>query len=110
MEIKITTLNENTAASGCLAEWGLSMLVEADGHKILFDTGTSICAVHNAQYMGIDLAAVERIVLSHGHYDHAGGLLTASIVACMTSSGGRRFSIGEGLKLVALPISVFRAA
>ena len=75
MEIKITTLSENTAGPGALGEWGLSMLVEADGMKILFDTGSGTAAVHNAQLMGIDLATVDRMVLSHGHYDHTGGLL-----------------------------------
>ena len=74
MEIKITTLSENTAGMGGLAEWGLSMLVEADGQKILFDTGSGTAAVHNADLMGIDLAAVDRIVISHGHHDHTGGL------------------------------------
>ena len=74
MEIQITTLSENTANVGFLAEWGLSMLVEADGQKILFDTGASFSAVHNAQLLGVDLSAVDRIVLSHGHYDHTGGL------------------------------------
>jgi 7,8-dihydropterin-6-yl-methyl-4-(beta-D-ribofuranosyl)aminobenzene 5'-phosphate synthase len=74
MEIKITTLAENTAELGCLAEWGLSMLVEADGVKVLFDTGAGVAAVHNAQLMDIDLATVDKIVLSHGHYDHTGGL------------------------------------
>ncbi|MCK4274333.1 MAG: MBL fold metallo-hydrolase [Dehalococcoidales bacterium] len=75
MEIKITTLSENTAGPGALGEWGLSMLVEADGMKILFDTGGGIAAVHNAELMRVDLAAVDRMVLSHGHYDHTGGLL-----------------------------------
>jgi 7,8-dihydropterin-6-yl-methyl-4-(beta-D-ribofuranosyl)aminobenzene 5'-phosphate synthase len=74
MEIKVTTLSENAANIGFLAEWGLSMVVEADGLKVLFDTGAGIAAVHNAQLMGVDLSAVDRIVLSHGHYDHTGGL------------------------------------
>ena len=74
MEIKITTLSENSAGLGSLAEWGLSMLVEADSMKVLFDTGASISAVHNAQLLGVDLSAVDQIVLSHGHYDHTGGL------------------------------------
>lgn len=74
MEIKITTLAENTAEMGYLAEWGLSMLVEADGVKVLFDTGMGIAAVHNAQLFGIDLGTVDKIVLSHGHRDHTGGL------------------------------------
>jgi 7,8-dihydropterin-6-yl-methyl-4-(beta-D-ribofuranosyl)aminobenzene 5'-phosphate synthase len=74
MEIKITTLAENTAEMGYLAEWGLSMFIEADGVKVLFDTGMGAAAVHNAQLFGIDLATVDRIVLSHGHRDHTGGL------------------------------------
>lgn len=74
MEIKITTLAENTAEMGYLAEWGLSMFIEADGVKVLFDTGMGIAAVHNAQLLGIDLGTVDRIVLSHGHRDHTGGL------------------------------------
>jgi 7,8-dihydropterin-6-yl-methyl-4-(beta-D-ribofuranosyl)aminobenzene 5'-phosphate synthase len=74
MEIKITTLAENSAELGYLAEWGLSMFIEADGVNILFDTGMGIAAVHNAQLYGIDLAKVDKIVLSHGHRDHTGGL------------------------------------
>ena len=74
MEIKITTLVENTAEVGYLAEWGLSMFIEADGAKVLFDTGMGIAAVHNAQLFGIDLGTVDKIVLSHGHRDHTGGL------------------------------------
>jgi 7,8-dihydropterin-6-yl-methyl-4-(beta-D-ribofuranosyl)aminobenzene 5'-phosphate synthase len=74
MQIKITTLAENTAELGYLAEWGLSMLIEAEGKKVLFDTGMGIAAVHNAQLFDIDLAAIDKIVLSHGHRDHTGGL------------------------------------
>jgi 7,8-dihydropterin-6-yl-methyl-4-(beta-D-ribofuranosyl)aminobenzene 5'-phosphate synthase len=74
MEIKITTLAENTADLGYLAEWGLSMYIEADGVNILFDTGAGIAAVHNAQLYGIDFTKVDKIVLSHGHLDHTGGL------------------------------------
>ncbi len=84
MEIKITTLSENSAGISFLAEWGLSMLVEADGQKILFDTGAGIAAVHNAHLMGVDLSTVDRIVLSHGHYDHTGGLLEV-----LTLAGGK---------------------
>jgi 7,8-dihydropterin-6-yl-methyl-4-(beta-D-ribofuranosyl)aminobenzene 5'-phosphate synthase len=74
MEINITTLAENTAGMGYLAEWGLSMLIETDGARILFDTGMGVAAVHNAGLMDIDLKTVDRIVISHGHYDHTGGL------------------------------------
>jgi 7,8-dihydropterin-6-yl-methyl-4-(beta-D-ribofuranosyl)aminobenzene 5'-phosphate synthase len=75
VEVKITTLSENTAGpGGFLAEWGLSMLVEADGLKILFDTGAGEAAVHNADIMDISFKDTDRIVISHGHYDHTGGL------------------------------------
>ncbi len=84
MEIKITTLSENTATTACLAEWGLSMLVEVDGMKILFDTGSGIAAVHNAHILGVDLTAVDKIVLSHGHYDHTGGILEVLRIAGQT--------------------------
>jgi 7,8-dihydropterin-6-yl-methyl-4-(beta-D-ribofuranosyl)aminobenzene 5'-phosphate synthase len=74
VEVKITTLSENTAAGGCIGEQGLSMFIEADGMKILFDTGAGKAAVYNADLMGIDFSSVDVIVLSHGHYDHTGGL------------------------------------
>ena len=74
MEIKITTLAENTATADCIAEWGLSMLVEADGKRILFDTGAGTAALMNATTMGVDLSGIDCIVISHGHFDHTGGL------------------------------------
>jgi len=74
MEVKITTLSENTANHGFLAEWGLSILIEVDKMRILVDTGMSFSATHNSQLLGIDLATIDRIVLSHGHRDHTGGL------------------------------------
>ena len=75
MELRITTLSENTAGLGnFLGEWGLSILVETDGLNILFDTGQNISASHNADILGIDLSKIDKIVLSHGHFDHTGGL------------------------------------
>ena len=76
MSIQITTLSENTAARiNLLAEWGLSILIEADGYKILLDTGRSFSAAYNAITLGIDLSQIDKIVFSHGHFDHTGGLL-----------------------------------
>ncbi len=75
-KLRLTTLVENTALKrGLRAEWGLCVLVEADGLNILMDCGASTHAVtHNAQVLGINLATVDVMVLSHGHYDHTGGL------------------------------------
>jgi 7,8-dihydropterin-6-yl-methyl-4-(beta-D-ribofuranosyl)aminobenzene 5'-phosphate synthase len=75
MTLRITTLSENTAGMGdFLSEWGLSILIEADNTTILFDTGKSVSATYNADTLKIDLTKVGKIVLSHGHYDHTGGL------------------------------------
>lgn len=71
--IKITYLNDNLAGPGCEAEHGFSCLVETD-IRFLFDTGPSGVTTRNARVLGIDLDAVPMVVLSHGHYDHTGGL------------------------------------
>ncbi|TET58254.1 MAG: MBL fold metallo-hydrolase [Dehalococcoidia bacterium] len=74
--MQITTLSENTAGrAGLLAEWGLSILIEADDHRILLDTGSGFSAVYNAMALGVDLSRIDRIVFSHGHFDHTGGLI-----------------------------------
>jgi 7,8-dihydropterin-6-yl-methyl-4-(beta-D-ribofuranosyl)aminobenzene 5'-phosphate synthase len=75
MGVKLTTLTENTAGvNGLLSEHGLSILVEANGVRILLDTGQTYTAVHNARRLGVDLSSLDAIVLSHGHSDHVGGL------------------------------------
>ena len=58
-----------------IAEWGFSILIELDAYKILFDTGRSFSAAYNAITLGIDLSRIDKIVFSHGHADHTGGLL-----------------------------------
>ncbi len=75
MKLKITTLSENTAGLGSfLGEWGLSILVETEDLSLLLDTGQSISAGYNADILGVDLRRISQIVLSHGHFDHTGGL------------------------------------
>ena len=74
MQVDITTLSENTASYGCIGEWGLSILVETGGSRVLLDTGLSFSAVHKAGVRRVDLSGIDRIVLSHGHVDHTGGL------------------------------------
>lgn len=73
--MKITVLTENTCKSGDFeCEHGLSLFIEANGKKILFDMGQTTLFAVNAQKMGIRIDEVDFAVLSHGHYDHGGGL------------------------------------
>jgi len=74
MAVRIITLSENSAQLDFLGEWGLSILVETEGCRVLLDTGQRMAAVHNADLMGIDLSTIDKIVLSHAHGDHTGGL------------------------------------
>lgn len=74
--MKFWTLIENTSARDDLAaEHGLSLYIEAGGLRILFDAGQTDAFAANAERMGIDLRRVDLCVLSHGHYDHGGGLM-----------------------------------
>jgi 7,8-dihydropterin-6-yl-methyl-4-(beta-D-ribofuranosyl)aminobenzene 5'-phosphate synthase len=73
--MRITTLIENVVNSPKLvAEHGLSLYIETDNRKILFDTGQSGLFLQNAQTLGISIQDIDCLVLSHGHYDHTGGL------------------------------------
>jgi len=73
--MKITALLENTTQDPALTpKHGLSIHIETAKHKVLFDFGPNDAFLHNAQEMGIDLAEVDTAVLSHGHFDHGGGL------------------------------------
>jgi len=76
MDLKITTVIENMSdeEEKLACEHGFSVFVEAQGKKILFDTGQSGAFVKNAEKLGIALEEVDAVVLSHGHYDHTGGV------------------------------------
>ena len=73
--LRITVLSDNfVIATNALGEHGLSLFIEADDRRILFDTGQSRVALDNAEALGIDLTHLDAVVLSHGHFDHTGGL------------------------------------
>jgi 7,8-dihydropterin-6-yl-methyl-4-(beta-D-ribofuranosyl)aminobenzene 5'-phosphate synthase len=76
--MKVSILAENSAgrshARDCLAEWGLSLLLEIGDVRILFDSGHKGTFSRNAEKLGVDLEKIDFIVLSHHHWDHTGGL------------------------------------
>ena len=79
-KIRLTILSENTVhRHGLLAEHGWAVWIESPGTKILFDTGQGFVLRHNAKRLEIDLLSADHLVLSHGHFDHTGGL--ASLLA-----------------------------
>ncbi len=73
--MRIVSLAENTKGkSNCPTEHGLSLYIETEKHKLLLDTGSSDLFFQNAKRLGVDLKKVDTVILSHGHYDHGGGL------------------------------------
>lgn len=73
----IKTLVENTSTSKDFgSEHGLSLYIETKKHKILFDVGASELFLQNAEKLNVNIADVDFLVISHGHYDHGGGLNT----------------------------------
>ena len=100
--MKIFNLIENTEGkAGCSAAHGLSFYIETGLHKLLMDLGPSDETLLNAAKLGIDLSAVDSVILSHGHYDHAGGIVSfakmnpAAVIYMQVSAGNDYFSLDE---------------
>jgi len=75
--VRVVVLSTMLAEAEGVGEWGFGALVEADGRRILFDTGKFPDTVlRNSRELGIDLSTVEEVILSHNHIDHTGGLAT----------------------------------
>lgn len=106
--MRVCVLVENTAgAPEMLSEHGLSLYIETGEHRILFDAGQSGAFAENAEKLGISIADVDIAVLSHGHYDHGGGMLrfielnrVARIYANRRVFGGYYNAVGEYIGLV----------
>jgi 7,8-dihydropterin-6-yl-methyl-4-(beta-D-ribofuranosyl)aminobenzene 5'-phosphate synthase len=107
---KITIIVDNKAAEGLLCEHGFSAWIEVAGRRLLFDTGQGAALAGNADRLGIDLRTADTLVLSHGHYDHTGGVPlviarapTAEIYAHPAATGPR-YSIRDGVaKQISMP-------
>lgn len=95
INMRIICLMENTPGNElCQSEHGLSLYVETENQNILIDTGASNLFLENAKKLNVDLTKVESVFLSHGHYDHGGGILdfhqinpTAKIVMQQSAFG-----------------------
>ena len=76
MKIKATIISENCVyhLPGAVAEHGLSIFMETDCGNYLLDTGQGKTIVNNALVLGLDLATIKGVILSHHHWDHTGGL------------------------------------
>lgn len=93
MSIRITILCDNSVGpiSGTLGEHGFAALIEQrGGESLLFDTGQGLTLLHNAARMKKELASVSRVAISHGHYDHTGGLMP------LLQSSGRKEVFAHG--------------
>lgn len=118
--LKVTILSTMLADRG-LGEWGFAALVEADGHRILFDTGMHADVVlKNAATLGVDLSDVPDVILSHSHFDHTGGLMTlresvraknpAALATVHGAEGLFYKRIEGGPPIIANPLLVMRPA
>ncbi len=94
--MRIVNLVENTAGRpGCLSEHGLSFYIETNKHRLLVDTGASGAFIKNAGICGIDLKKIDLLILSHGHYDHAGGILEFAAINPGADIYMQRKALGE---------------
>ncbi len=100
--MRIVTLIEDTPGNNnCEYEHGLSFYLETPMHKLLVDTGATDASLRNAKRLGIDLTQVDTVILSHGHYDHSGGLMpfnrinTQAPIYMQRSAGEDYYSIQE---------------
>jgi 7,8-dihydropterin-6-yl-methyl-4-(beta-D-ribofuranosyl)aminobenzene 5'-phosphate synthase len=98
-ELRITLLSTMLADGAELGEWGFGALVEVDGKRLLFDTGSKTDVVlKNAQSLGLDLTTVPEVILSHSHSDHTGGFLKLRDAVRETApSALARTHVGEGM-------------
>lgn len=110
--MKITVLIENTSDSELLCEHGLSLFIEHNGRNYLLDAGQSGAFMENAEKLQIPLMATDTCILSHGHYDHAGGFARYlrsnpdAVVYAMRDVGCGYYSESGGIHAIGVPRDV----
>jgi len=116
INVKITILVDNQATEGLVADHGLSMWIETENKRILFDTGQEGSLKNNARVLGIDLGQTDILVLSHGHFDHTGGVSQVlqrnrnTNVYCHPGIVHTRYSIRNGVaKRIQIPLESMEA-
>ena len=110
-QVKLTILSENRVTDpNLIAEQGFSIFIETPNGNILFDTGQTRAFLHNAQQLNIDLSYIDKIMLSHGHYDHTGGLpfflqeVKAAKIICHPALTNKKYRVyPEGRKDIGVP-------
>ena len=110
-KVKITILIDNTALPGYIAEHGFSLWLQTETEQILFDAGsTGEALLKNARKAGLNLETIQHLVISHGHYDHTGGipellsLAKKANVYCHPDISLLRYSIRENYaKKISIP-------
>ena len=107
--MRIVTLIEDTCGgNGCEAEHGLSFYIETAKHKLLVDCGATDLLLRNAERLGVDLTQVDTVILSHGHYDHAGGILpfaarnNRAAIYASERVGGAYYSLSGGAHFIGI--------
>ncbi len=99
---QFTIIVDNQGAAALATEHGFSLWIEADGRRILFDTGQGAALPENARRLNVTLSDADALVLSHGHYDHTGAVahvvsVSASLdVYCHPGVARPRYAIRDG--------------
>ena len=114
--VKLTILVDNNAKEGLIAEHGYSLWIETHTQILLFDTGNKLALQENARQLGKDLSTVGSLILSHGHYDHTGGVetvleqsKTAEIYLHQGAFQPRYVKDGDGARPIRVPGNSARA-
>ena len=115
MPCKFQILAENYAYKTQHAEWGFSVFIDFNGTQLLFDTGQSgDCVLKNAKFLNVPLENIEAIILSHGHYDHTGGLnkilkaIGNKKIFAHKEVFTKRFSLEKGKKINSNPFLKYK--